>query len=548
MLSDLTAGLPTPSWHWLAFAAAGLLAAKLTLNYLSAARTEARIKALGGRAPLFGGRLPFGLSFLVGFRNAVTVDETLKFWSDTFVRVCGSRASPYTVETTTVGGLRIIMTADQENIKAILATQFDDFGKGQRFRDDWVDMLGRSIFNSDGEAWHTARTRLRPVFYKERISDLECFERSVKNLLPLLDNNGETVDVKDMFLRFTLDASADFTLGVNLETLKRPLNEFAASFERLRHKKVQRERSKPFKFLVPRSSYQPDLDYIESFMDPIIAETVRQVKAEQAGTSASKKDPAFNLLRASAEVSTDQRFLRDELITSLFAGRDNTAMAFAWMFYELARHPDVVRDLRSAIIKTVGLDREPGYQELKDMKIVSNIINETLRLYPPVPINTRACIRDTTLPRGGGPDGNSPIGVLKGTGIVYSNHLLHINPEAYSDVPADHPPPEEWYPARWDTWFPKPWAFLPFHGGPRFCLGQQLVMVEMSYTLVRIFQRFSQVELRMDELGTVERREQPWLRRGAGPELAERYMKNRPRMVTEITLFPRGEVQLAFIK
>lgn len=549
MLSDLTAALLTPSWPWIAATAAGFILLKIALNHYAAACTEARIQALGGRAPQFGGSLPFGLSFLLGFRNAVIADETLKFWSDTFVRVCGLRSAPYTVETTTAGGLRIIMTADQENIKAILATQFEDFGKGKRFRDDWVDMLGRSIFNSDGEEWHTARTRLRPVFYKERVSDLECFERSVKNLLPLLATGGKTVDVKDLFLRFTLDASADFTLGVNLETLKRPLNEFAASFERLRHKKVKRERSKPFKFLVPRSSYKSDLDYIEAYMDPIISETVRQVEAERAGkVPLGNKDPSFNLLRATAEVSTDQRFLRDELLTALFAGRDNTAMAFSWMFYELARHPEVVQELRRVIIDTVGLDCSPGYQELKDMKIVSNIINETLRLYPPVPLNTRASIKDTTLPRGGGPDGKSPIGVLKGTGIVYSNHLLHINPEAYSDVPPDHPPPEVWYPARWNTWFPKPWAFLPFHGGPRFCLGQQLVMVEMSYTLVRIFQRFSRVELRMDELGTIDKREEVWLRRGSEPELAERYMKNRPRMVTEITLFPRGEIRMAFME
>ena len=227
-----------------------------------------------------------------------------------------------------------------------------------------------------------------------------------------------------MFLRFTLDVSADFTLGVGLDTLKRPLNKFSESFERLRHLKIQRERSKPFKFLVPRSRYQVDLDYIESFMDPIIMETVNQIKAEKAGEASHKKNPSFNLLRASAEVSTDPRFLRDELITALFAGRDNTAMAFTWMLYELARHLDVVEDLRREIDGKIGLTGDPAYQTLKDMKILSNIINETLRLYPPVPLNTRACLKDTTLPRGGGPDGNDPIGVLKGTGIVYSNHLL----------------------------------------------------------------------------------------------------------------------------
>jgi cytochrome P450 len=128
-----------------------------------------------------------------------------------------------------------------------------------------------------------------------------------------------------------------------------------------------------------------------------------------------------------------------------------------------------------------------------------------------------------------------------------------MNKEAYSPSPDGFPPADEWCPNRWDTWFPKPWAFVPFHGGPRFCLGQQLVMVEMSYTLVRIFQRYSRVELRMDETGTgttTERQKKAssWLRRGSQPELAEKYMQGRPRMVTEITLFPRGEVRVALFK
>lgn len=90
----------------------------------------------------------------------------------------------------------------------------------------------------------------------------------------------------------------------------------------------------------------------------------------------------------------------------------------------MAQHPDVVRDLRREIDAQIGLNSELGYKTLEDMKILSNIIDETLRLYPPVPLNTRACLKDTSLPRGGGPLGNDPIGVLKGTGIIYSNHLL----------------------------------------------------------------------------------------------------------------------------
>ncbi|KAI4122148.1 MAG: hypothetical protein LQ338_005978 [Usnochroma carphineum] len=508
---------------------------------------ETKIRQYGGHAPRFGGWLPFGLSFLVQFRSSVSADECLKFCNNTFVRICKARKNPYTVEAT-VAGQRIIFTADPENVKAILATQFWNFEKGEKFRNDWVDMLGHSIFNSDGQEWHNARARLRPVFSRERISDLECFERHVQNLLPLFGTDGQTVNVKDLFLRFTLDVSADFTLGANLETLKRPDNEFAACFERSRHIKIQRERSVPFKFLVPKSRYRPYIAYIESFMDPIIMETMNQLESEGQGDKPNKKQRGFTLLNACAEVSREPRFLRDELLIALFAGRDNTAMALTWTLYELARHPDVVEDLRRIIETTIGFDRQPTYDDLKGMKILSNMLSETLRLYPGVPFNTRACAKDTSLPCGGGKDGNDPIGVLSGTNIIFANHMLQLSPDAYPPVSDAFPPADEWCPRRWDTWFPKTWSYIPFHGGPRFCLGQQLALVEMSYVLVRIFQHYSRVELRMDETGIVEKHDSEWLRKGSEPELAERFMKNRPRMVAEIMLYPRGEIRVAFLE
>ena len=308
-------------------------------------------------------------------------------------------------------------------------------------------------------------------------------------------------------------------------------------------------------------------------MDPYIMETMKQLDSEGHGDKPTKKQRDFTLLHACAEVSCEPRFLRDELLTALFAGRDNTAMALTWTLYELARHPDVVEDLRRIIETTIGFNRQPTYDDLKGMKILSNMVSETLRLYPGVPFNTRACAKDTSLPCGGGKDGNDPIGVLAGTNIIFANHMLResspthafsfagclviyitdlyiseLSPDAYPPVSDAFPPAEEWCPQRWNTWFPKSWSYIPFHGGPRFCLGQQLALIEMSYVLVRIFQHYSRVELRMDETGIVEKHDSEWLRKGSQPELAERFMKDRPRMVAEIMLYPRGDIRVAFLK
>jgi len=97
-------------------------------------------------------------------------------------------------------GRRTLFTADSENIKTMLASRFDSFGKGKRFRTDWFELMGNSIFNVDGKEWHESRQRLRPLFTRQRVSNLKCFERHVQQLLPFLDEC-QTVDMKDLLSR-----------------------------------------------------------------------------------------------------------------------------------------------------------------------------------------------------------------------------------------------------------------------------------------------------------------------------------------------------------
>jgi cytochrome P450 len=120
-------------------------------------------------------------------------------------------------------------------------------------------------------------------------------------------------------------------------------------------------------------------------------------------------------------------------------------------------------------------------------------MNETLRLYPAVPFNVRLALKDTTLPHGGGPDGMSPIGILKDTPIGYSTMIMQRRPDLTPDV-------KSFSPERWETWQPKPWQYIPFNGGPRICIGQQFALTEMGYTLVRLLQRFERIENYMDKI------------------------------------------------
>lgn len=146
------------------------------------------------------------------------------------------------------------------------------------------------------------------------------------------------------------------------------------------------------------------------------------------------------------------------------------------------------------------------------MPYLQHCINETLRLYPSVPYNVRLALKDTRLPRGGGVDGLSPIGVKKDNVIGYAPIYLHRNPAQYPPISADSPPAVEFSPERWETWIPRPWQYIPFNGGPRICIGvgssfmelvsskadkplqQQFALTEIGYTTVRILQRFGRLE------------------------------------------------------
>jgi cytochrome P450 len=96
-------------------------------------------------------------------------------------------------------------------------------------------------------------------------------------------------------------------------------------------------------------------------------------------------------------------------------------------------------------------------------------MNETLRLYPVVPFNVRLALKDTTLPHGGGSDGNQPFCVLKDNPVGYSTLTMQRRADLYPPPSSGFPPVLEFVPERWDNWIPKSWQYIPFNGGPRIC-------------------------------------------------------------------------------
>ncbi|PHH84807.1 hypothetical protein CDD83_1343 [Cordyceps sp. RAO-2017] len=141
------------------------------------------------------------------------------------------------------------------------------------------------------------------------------------------------------------------------------------------------------------------------------------------------------------------------------------------------------------------------------------VIKEVLRLYPSVPVNSREAVRLTTLPVGGGPDGQSPVLVHPGEGVGYCVYAMHRRKDIYGQD-ADKFRPERWEDHSLDD---IGWAYLPFNGGPRLCLGQEFALLVVAYTVARLVQLYPKIELPPDESAAEIGKEKQVLTLSGGP-------------------------------
>jgi cytochrome P450 len=248
----------------------------------------------------------------------------------------------------------------------------------------------------------------------------------------------------------------------------------------------------PIEKLIPRRWYLQSIKVIEEFILPFIDETLN-LRAEEL-EKITKQEKTFTFLHAMANFTRDPKVIRDQLIAVLLAGRDTTAATLSWTFYEISNYPEIWAKLRREVLDVVGPDREPTYDDLKNLKYLTYTLNETLRLYPSVPFNVRYALSDTSLPSSvpGAPDTT----IVAGDAVFYATIGMQRRADLYPPPSEKFAPAAVYSPDRWEGWQPKAWQYVPFNGGPRICVGQNFAMTEMAYVMVRLAQRFERVEYR----------------------------------------------------
>ena len=170
------------------------------------------------------------------------------------------------------------------------------------------------------------------------------------------------------------------------------------------------------------------------------------------------------------------RQLRDEVMTFFLAGHETTSLLLSWTLYALARHPPVQVRLREEVARAIA-GRRPTPDELASMPYLDAVLCETLRLYPPVWSMGRKAVRRIEI---GG------IHLEPGATMLFSQWLLHRDPRFFAE-------PESFLPERWldglQRRLPR-YAYFPFGGGQRICIGANFAMLEAGVVLAMLLTRF----------------------------------------------------------
>ncbi|KAH8825509.1 cytochrome P450 [Flagelloscypha sp. PMI_526] len=421
----------------------------------------------------------------------------------------------YTFNIQRLGGEIMTLTAEPDHLKAILATQFDNFVLGEARYRAFHPFLGDGVFTSDGEMWKMHRGATRPYFSKDRISHLENFDKHAELAITIAHERlrqDVPIDFQDLAGRFTLDSATQFLFGYDVQSLdaglpfppnthvsssltnpinpEHPSNTFVNAFTKgllLTGQRGSRGKFAPLFDIFGNPQVE-----MRNIIDPYVDIIIRKVKERKDVGKVDEQDDT--LLEHLVGFIEDPKILRDEILNLLVAGRDTTAALLTFSVYALTQYPGVLARLRQEVLEQVGgIGEKPNVEVIKGMKYLRAFLNETLRLYPIVPANSRQAKSDTVIKSSNPyvPD----YFVAGGSRVGYNVLLMQRRKDLWGEDAEVFDPDRfmDWRLSKYLT--PNPFIFLPFNAGPRICLGQQFAYTEASYFLIKLLQHFDTFEL-----------------------------------------------------
>src|SRR5438132_6005386 len=369
-------------------------------------------------------------------------------------------------------------------IEYVLATNAKNFIKSMSLRSNFFQRLvGNGLLTSQGDEWKRQRRLTSPAFHRERIAGYAGTMVDYTKRLTANWREGETRDVHRDMMRLTLEIvvrclfSADVSNDV--DEVGATLGELVKPFARQATLKWILNNRLPTPYHIHFHRLAKKIDRV-----------VYRIIAERHAGGSDKGDLLSTLLAVRDEDGSQMtdRKLRDEVMTLFLAGHETTALTLAWSWYLLGQHPEIEARFHAELDRVLG-DREPTLADLPQLKYTEQIAKECMRLYPPAYGLGREAIEDCEI---GG------YRVPSGTQVFMFQWATQRDPRFYDE-------PLAFKPERWTNEFierlPK-YAYFPFGGGPRACIGASFATMEIILCLATIAQRF-RLELAPDHPVTI---------------------------------------------
>lgn len=357
-------------------------------------------------------------------------------------------------------------------IEEVLVKKSSQFGRHQSLQ-ILRRLWGDGIVVSEGESWQRQRRLMQPAFHRDRIFSYGEVMVNYTNRLLTTWDDGTIRDIHEDMMHLTLEIVAKTLFGAELATeVEKVATAMQVSIEY-----YEKRFNNLLLYLLP--DWFPtakNLRFLKAVrqFDELIYQIIQQRRAGGKDTG----DLLSMLLQVSDEdgkAMSDQQ-LRDEMMTLLIAGHETTALVLSWGCYLLSQHPEVETKLLEEL-QAVLDGRTPMVADLPQLRYTEMVIMEVMRLYPPAWGMARRAIEDCEI--AGYP-------LRAGDGVVMTQWVMHRDPRYFDQ-------PEVFNPDRWAGDLLKkipPYAYFPFGGGSRICLGKSFAMMEAVLLLATIAQKF----------------------------------------------------------
>ena len=343
-----------------------------------------------------------------------------------------------------VGRQQFYMVLHPDDVKRVLSTEHDSFRKGQFQREQLGFVLGDGLLTSEGDRWREQRQRIQPSFSPDKIQSYvatmtDCAADAVERW-----DAGETVEIDEEMRRVTVRILARSLFGTDITEHVETISEAMADIGALSEATTMVALLPTW---VPTPWNRRAKRGVEAIDGVIVAHRNGEIPRET---------------------------LRDQLVTFLLAGHETTSLALTYTWYLLARNPDVRERLHAELNAELGGSR-PEMSDLPDLSYTDRVVTESMRLYPPV----YRVVREATEPVELG--GHT---IESGAKLTIPQWNVHRDERWYDD-------PEQFRPDRWTDDGDRPeYAYFPFGGGPRRCIGMRFARMEAKLVLGTIAQSY----------------------------------------------------------